>query len=183
MADENKEQEPEGALDLSGLGSFDFTPDWAKGKPDDKSRYAHFEGREERAPRRDGDRPRFNGPRRDDGDRPRFKGPRREEGDRPRFNGPRRDGDRPPRREDGDRPRFNGPRRDGDRPRFGGPRREFIAPLDADVRILPAPKDIGTIINKIKATHLAYPLKQLAYFFLDHPEACILRISPKKLRK
>ena len=182
MADENKEQEPEGALDLSGLGSFDFTPDWAKGKPDDKSRYAHFEGREERAPRRDrdGDRPRFNGPRREDGDRPRFKGPRREEGDRPRFNGPRRDGDRPPRREDGDRPRFNGPRRDGDRPRFGGPRREFIAPLDADVRILPAPKDIGTIINKIKATHLAYPLKQLAYFFLDHPEACILRISPKK---
>lgn len=170
MADENKEQEPENQVDLSGLGSFDFTPDWAKGKPDDKSRYAHFEGREERAPRRDrdGDRPRFNGPRRDDGDRPRFKGPRREEGDRPRFNGPRREGDRPPRREGGDRPRFN------------GPRREFIAPLDADVRILPAPKDIGTIINKIKATHLAYPLKQLAYFFLDHPEACILRISPKK---
>ena len=48
------------------------------------------------------------------------------------------------------------------------------------MRILPAPKDIGTIINKIKATHLAYPLKQLAYFFLDHPEACILRISPRK---
>ena len=168
MADENKEQEPENQVDLSGLGSFDFTPDWAKGKPDDKSRYAQFEDREERAPRRDGDRPRFNGPRRDDGDRPRFKGPRREEGDRPHFNGPRREGDRPPRR-DG-----------GDRPRFGGPRREFIAPLDADVRILPAPKDIGTIINKIKATHLAYPLKQLAYFFLDHPEACILRIGPKK---
>ena len=73
MADENKEQEPENQVDLSGLGSFDFTPDWAKGKPDDKSRYAHFEGREERAPRRDrdGDRPRFNGPRSDDGDRPR----------------------------------------------------------------------------------------------------------------
>ncbi len=162
MADENKEQEPENQVDLSGLGSFDFTPDWAKGKPDDKSRYARFEGREERAPRRDGDRPRFNGPRRDDGERP------RRDGDRPRFNGPRRDGDRPPRREDGDRPRFN------------GPRREFVAPLDADVRILPAPKDIGTIINKIKATHLAYPLKQLAYFFLEHPEACILRIAPKK---
>ena len=56
MADENKEQEPENQVDLSGLGSFDFTPDWAKGKPDDKSRYARFEGREERAPRRDGDR-------------------------------------------------------------------------------------------------------------------------------
>ena len=177
MADENKEQEPENQVDLSGLGSFDFTPDWAKGKPADASRYAHFEGRDDRAPRRDGDRPRSGGPRRD-GDRPRFGGPRREEGDRPRFNGPRRDGDRP--RRDGDRPHFNGPRRDGDRPRFNGPRREFIAPLDADVRILPAPKDIGTIINKIKATHLAYPLKQLAYFFLEHPEACILRIAPKK---
>ena len=171
MADENNEQEPETQVDLSGLGSFDFTPDWAKGKPADASRYAHFEGRDDRAPRRDDDRPpRSGGPRRD-GDRPRFGGPRREEGDRPRFNGPRRDGDRP---------RFNGPRRDGDRPRFNGPRREFIAPLDADVRILPAPKDIGTIINKIKATHLAYPLKQLAYFFLEHPEACILRIAPKK---
>ena len=171
MADENKEQEPENQVDLSGLGSFDFTPDWAKGKPADASRYARFEGRDDRAPRRDDDRPpRSGGPRRD-GDRPRFGGPRREEGDRPRFNGPRRDGDRP---------HFNGPRRDGDRPRFNGPRREFIAPLDADVRILPAPKDIGTIINKIKATHLAYPLKQLAYFFLEHPEACILRISPKK---
>ena len=35
------------ALDLSGLGSFDFTPDWAKGRSDDKSRYARFEGRED----------------------------------------------------------------------------------------------------------------------------------------
>lgn len=159
MAEENNEQNAEGALDLSALGSFDFTPAWAKGKPDDKSKFARFEEREERREVR--------GPRRD--------------GDRPHFGAPRRDGDRPPRRDD------RGPRRDGDRPRFGGPRRdgerpmrEFIKPLDADVRILPAQKDIGTIINKIKTSHLAYPLKQLAYFFLDHPEACVLRISPKK---
>lgn len=159
MAEENKEQNPETALDLSGLGSFDFTPAWAKGKPDDKAKFARFEEREERrearGPRRDGDRPRFDAPRRD--------------GDRP----PRRD-DRGPRREGGDRPHFGGPRRDE------RPMREFIKPLDADVRILPAQKDIGTIINKIKTSHLAYPLKQLAYFFLDHPEACVLRISPKK---
>ena len=48
MADENKEQEPENQVDLSGLGSFDFTPDWAKGKPADASRYARFEDREAR---------------------------------------------------------------------------------------------------------------------------------------
>ena len=59
MAEENTEQDA-GAVDLSGIGSFDFTPDWAKGKPDDKSRYARFEPREERDDRpargRDGGR-------------------------------------------------------------------------------------------------------------------------------
>ena len=59
MAEEQTEQDA-GAVDLSGIGSFDFTPDWAKGKPDDKSRYARFEPREERDDRsargRDGGR-------------------------------------------------------------------------------------------------------------------------------
>ena len=164
MADVNNEQKPENEIDLSGLGSFDFTPAWAKGKPDDASRYARFEGHDERPPRRDGDSAR----------------PFREGrvSSRPARPAMRRDGDNTPRQE----PRRDGerPRRDGERPRFNGPRREFIAPLDADVRILPAPKDIGVIINKIKSTHLAYPLKQLAYFFLDHPEACVLRVSPRK---
>ena len=52
MAEEKTEQDA-GAVDLSGIGSFDFTPDWAKGKPDDKSRYARFEPREERDDRSD----------------------------------------------------------------------------------------------------------------------------------
>ncbi|UUO06816.1 M48 family metalloprotease [Blastopirellula sp. J2-11] len=80
---------------------------------------------------RDGRRPRPEGPR--DGDRPRPEGPR--DGDRPRPEGPR-DGDRPrpegPR--DGDRPRPEGPR-DGDRPRPEGPRDSDAAPaprLDAE---------------------------------------------------
>ena len=47
MADESSEKET--ALDLSGLGSFDFTPDWARGRPDDKSKYARFEGGDERS--------------------------------------------------------------------------------------------------------------------------------------
>ena len=96
MAEENTEKDA-GALDLSALGSFDFTPAWAKGKPDDKAKFARFEEREERRDR--GERPRFGqgGPRRDD------RGPRR--GDRgPRRGGP--NGERGPRRgpKGGDKP-------------------------------------------------------------------------------
>ena len=129
MSEENTENSGEGALDLSALGSFDFTPAWARGKPDDPGRYSKFEEREERR----GDRPRSGqgGPRRDD--------------------------------------------RDGRAPR------PFVKPLDVDVRILPGQKQLGDFIRKIQSSpFMAYPLKQLAYFFLDHPEACVLRIAPKK---
>lgn len=172
MAEENTEKET-GALDLSALGSFDFTPDWAKGKPDDKAKFARFEEREERrGERRDdrGPRPAFGGPRRDDrGPKPAFGGPRRDDrGPRRDDRGPRRD-DRGPRRDD------RGPRRDDRAPR------EFVKPLDVDVRILPGQKQLGEFIRKIQgAPYMAYPLKQLAYFFLEHPEACVLRVSPKK---
>ena len=70
MAEEHTEKDA-GALDLSALGSFDFTPAWAKGKPDDAAKFARFEAREETPAR--GERPRFGqgGPRRDDrGPRP-----------------------------------------------------------------------------------------------------------------
>ena len=157
MAEENNEKDA-GALDLSALGSFDFTPAWAKGKPDDKAKFARFEAREsDDAPRGDA---------RDRG--------------RPRFGqtGPRRD-DRPARRDD------RGPRRDdrGPRPadRRDRPPREFVKPLAVEVRILPGQKQLGDFIRKIQGDpHMAYPVKQLAYFFLEHLEACVLRISPKK---
>ena len=114
MAEENNEQGGTGALDLSALGSFDFTPAWAKGKPNDPAKYARFEAQEER--REGGERPR-----RDD------RGPRRE--------------DRPP--------------------------RTFTKPLDVDVRILPGQKQLGEFIRKIQSQpFMAYPLKQLAYFFV-----------------
>ncbi len=167
MAEENTENNGEGALDLSALGSFDFTPDWAKGRPDDTSKYARFESREERGDRGDrGERARFpqGGQRRDDhGGGRRFPqgGQRRDErggGDRPRRD---------------DRPRFQ---RGGERPQ-----RPFVKPLDVDVRILPEQRQLGDFIRKIQsAPYMAYPLKQLAYFFLAHPEACVLRVSPKK---
>lgn len=165
MAEEQTEQDA-GAVDLSGIGSFDFTPDWAKGKPDDKSRYARFEPREEReerTDRRDGGRGRPNfGERRD--------GERRDGGrGKPGF-GERRDGGR-------GRPAF-GDRRDGDR----GQRREFrpfVKPLDAEVRILPSQKDLGGIIRKIQTSHLAYPMRQLERLFLENPGSCMLRVTPR----
>ena len=175
MADENNEKQS-GALDLSALGSFDFTPEWAKGKPGDAAKFTRFEASDDAREAR----PRFGGgdrgPRRDD------RGPRRD--DRPRFGqsgdrGPRRD-DRPRSGQSGDR----GPRRD-DRPRFGGgdrgPRRDFVPAMAVDVRILPGQKQLGDFMRRIQAApFMAYPIKQLAHFFLDHPEACVLRVTPKK---
>ena len=154
MVDESSEKDT--ALDLSGLGSFDFTPDWARGRPDDKSRYARFEGGDDRS---GGER------RREDGRKP-FGDRRSAGGDRKPFGDRKPSGDRGPRRDD---------RRDDRRPP-----REFIKPLDVDVRILPSQKELGPIIRQLQTKHTAYALKQLAYLFLDNPSACMLRISPKK---
>ncbi len=48
------------------------------------------------------------------------------------------------------------------------------------MRILPNQKELGAVIRNMQKTGLAYPLKQIAYFFLDHPEACMLRVTPAK---
>ena len=177
MAEENTEQDA-GAVDLSGIGSFDFTPDWAKGKPDDKSRYARFEPREERDDRpargRDGGRrdagrgrPAF-GEQRDAGrGRPAY-GEQRDAGrGRPAY-GEQRDSGR-------GRPAY-GERRDNGR---GREPRPFVKPLDAEVRILPNQKDLGGIIRKIQTSHLAYPMRQLERLFLENPGSCMLRVTPR----
>ena len=158
MAEENIDQNQNAPLDLSAFGSFDFTPDWVKGKADDKKKFERFS---DDSNRRDGGEFRKGGLRgRDDKSRNR--------GD---FRG--RDGAR---RSDFRDRKNNGERRGGE---FRKPR-EFIKPLDAVIRILPSQKDLGTIIRKIQTTHYAYPLKQLAYLILDNPGACVLRVSPKK---
>ena len=51
--------------------------------------------------------------------------------------------------------------------------------MDADIRLLPNQKDLGGIIRKVQTSHMAYPLKQLAYLFLDNPSSCIVRVTPK----
>ena len=62
------------------------------------------------------------------------------------------------------------------KPRF----EERPKPLDAEVKVLPETKALGTIIRKIQNDTHAYKLKDLAYFFLDNPSSVLLKISPKE---
>ena len=145
-----------GAIDLSGLGSFDFAPSWTAGdKVVAKTGRGGFRDQEneERAPRR------FDGPK-PSGDHS-FK---RDSRPGKPFN---RDGK-------GGRP-FNG----GKPEKRGFVKREFIKPLEAEIRVLPGQKELGGIIRKIQTGFAAYPLKQIAWFFLDHPEACHVKVTPK----
>ena len=153
---------------------FDFAPDWARKSSDEYAsryqgkNYDERTGREER-PMRDGDR-RSRGPQQD-GARPRP--PRRD------FDGDRRNrGPRPDRPEGDLRPRTpRPPRTDGTgRPPF---RREFVKPLDAEIRILPNQKSLGSIIKTLQGTHIAYPVKKFVTMFLENPQACLVRFEAK----
>lgn len=155
---------------------FDFAPEWARKSADEYvsryqgKNYDERTGREER-PRREGgfrDRP----PRRDrDGERPR---PPRREGEG--FRGPRPEGPRRPRREGAEGERSRGPRREGGRP---FERREPVKPLDAEIRILPNQKTLGSIIKTLQGTHVAFPVKKFVSMFLDNPQACLVRFEAK----
>lgn len=175
--------------DTNETFGFDFAPDWARKSADEYvssyqgKTYDERTGREERPRREGGFRDRERPPRREfDRSRP----PRREQGDgerRPRRERtddyrPRRDGDRP--RNEGDRPREEGARPNR-RPRGDRPyqRREFIKPLDAELRILPNQKNLGMIIKTLQATHMAYPVKKFVNLFLDNPQACLARFEAK----
>lgn len=159
MAEDNGQNE---TVDLSGLGSFDFAPSWTAGEKvvaktargTERERDDERSSREGRAQRRfDGAKPALERP---------FK--RDAKSGRP-FNRDGRGSERPADRQKSDR-------------RVGA-KREFIKPLDADIRVLPGQKDLGGIIRKIQTGFAAYPLKQIAWFFLDHPEACHVKVTPK----
>ena len=128
MAEENNQ-----AIDLSGLGSFDFAPSWTAGdKVVAKTGRGGFRDQEEeQRPPREGRAPR-------------------------RFDGAKPAGDRPFKRDARPGKPFN---RDGkgDRPsgghksdRRGFVKREFIKPLEAEIRVLPGQKELGGIIRKIQ---------------------------------
>ena len=162
MAEENEKNQ---SVDLSSLGSFDFAPSWAAGdKVVAKAGRGGFRDGEEERPPREG-----RAPRRFDGPKPSGERSFGARDDRPR---------KPFNRDDRPRKPFNREGRDGDR-RGGFVKREFVKPLDAEVRILPGQKELGGIIRKIQTGFAAYPLKQIAFFFLDHPEACHVKVTPK----
>ena len=135
------------------LGSIDFTPDWAK----KDAGVSVGKIRPERADREEGRGKREEG-----------RGFGKPFGDRKPF------GEKKPfsKKPFGDRKPFAGARRP--RPEFERPK-----PLEAEVKILPETKALGTIIRKLQSDTHAYKLKDLAYFFLDNPSSVLLKITPK----
>ena len=132
------------------LGSIDFTPDWAK--KDAGVNVGKIR------------------PERDDREEGRGK---REEGrgfGKP-FGGRKPFGERKPfaKKPFGDKKPFDRKPRFTERPK----------PLEAEVKILPETKALGTIIRKLQADTHAYKLKDLAYFFLDNPSSVLLKITPR----
>lgn len=94
--------------------------------------------------------------------------------ERPQREG-RRDNERGPRKSFGDKKPF---KKSFDK----GPRKPFFEkpkPLEAEVKILPETKALGTIIRKLQQDTHAYKLKDLAFFFLDNPESILLKVTPK----
>ena len=94
----------------------------------------------------------------------------RRQGDRPKGRGPE-GGKKPFRKFDGPRKPFDCPRK----PRF----EDRPKPLQAEVKILPETKALGTIIRKLQQDTHAYKLKDLAYFFLDNPSSVLLKVTMK----
>ena len=145
------ETEVAAKVDLGSLGSFDFTPDWAK----KDAGVTVGKTRPERPSRVAGEN--AGGERRMDSPR----------GDRKPF--AKRPFDR-------NKPKFAKPGTGVGRGIGGGFERP--KPLTAEVKVLPETKALGTIIRKLQQDYHAYKLKELAYFFLDNPSSVLLRITP-----
>jgi hypothetical protein len=132
-------------VNISELGSFDFTPDWAKKDA------GVVVGRGADAPSGDR-RPERQGAK-SQGPRDKFKGGGRFAKDGKPFDKRRGEG----------------------APRF----RERLEPLEAEIKILPETKALGTIIRKLQNDNHAYKLRDLAQFFLDNPQSILLKVVPK----
>jgi hypothetical protein len=183
-------------LDLS----LSFAPSWARTSPDaniQRYRDERADGGEDGEGRhggRDGGRDRRPQRTFDDRDRrkPDRRPPRKEfDGAPPRAPGsemPRPETRaavadlRGPRPEGGFRP-DSGPRQDrgagGDRRDYRAPRPEY-PPLPIEIRVLPEQKALGAVIRRIQTSHRAFPLRDIAWLFLDNPASCLIRVEPLK---
>ncbi len=198
---ENEEAKP-AQQDNGGIVldlNLSFAPSWARTSPDANiqryrdERFDGGEGGEGRHGGRDGGRDR-RPPQRNFDDRDRRKPDRRPP--RKEFDGapPRAVGTDMPRPESraavadlrGPRPESafrpdSGPRQDrgGERRDFRAPRPEF-PPLPIEIRVLPEQKALGAVIRRIQTSHRAFPLRDIAWLFLDNPASCLIRIEPLK---
>ncbi len=184
---DNEEAKPEGQDNGGIVLDLNFAPSWARNSPDEtikrlqNGRYDHDSADQ---------RSRRNGP----GDRHE----RRPKG-RDFSDAPRRSFDRKPRRENGRakgadmrRPEPRGafadlkadaaPPRDERRRGQGEyrPFRQEAPQLPLEIRVLPEQKALGAVIRRIQASHRAFPLRDIAWLFLDNPASCLIRIEPLK---
>ena len=189
---ENEESKP-AKQDNGGIVlDLNFAPSWARTSPDANiQRYQNerYEGAEDGEGRHGGrDAGRDRRPRRDFADREHRKPDRK----------PRREFDRGP-RQGGEMPRpeshaavadLRGPRPEGasypergagrpERRDFRPPRPEY-PPLPLEIRVLPEQKALGAVIRRIQTSHRAFPLRDIAWLFLDNPASCLIRVEPVK---
>ena len=193
---ENEEAKPEGQDDGGIVLDLNFAPSWARTSPEetiqrfqserfaddgDSRRGGRDYGRDRRAPReadgRDRRKPDRRPPRRDND-----RGPRPAGGNMPRPESRAAVADlRGLRAEGGFRPESGGdypPRRD-----FRGPSRQDrpeVPALPLEIRVLPEQKALGAVIRRIQTSHRAFPLRDIAWLFLDNPASCLVRIEPLK---
>lgn len=193
---ENEEATPAEEQDNGGIVlDLNFAPSWARAAPDAniqcyrEDRSDEGDGGEGRHGGREGSRDRR--PRRDSDDQDRRRQPDRR---------PRREPERGPRVPEMPRPEsraavadLRSPRpvsnfrpEGGFRPDRGGERRDFrpprpeFPPLPLEIRVLPEQKALGAVIRRIQTSHRAFPLRDIAWLFLDNPASCLIRIEPLK---
>jgi hypothetical protein len=167
MSEESENKETPKPEELQSLfGSFDFTPDWAKGtpgvtqsEPEQRSRGGGGRGRDNRE---GGGRPRVP-----KSSRPNMQGvrvkPRRGESDN---RGPAQD-----------RPR--GPRDDNFR---GHPPREERAPrVPVHVDFIPEKKRLSKVVKVIRNSHRAFPLRVVAEKFMENPSFISMKYTVRDL--
>lgn len=138
--------------DILGIGSIDFAPDWARkeaGVTAGAGGESRGGGRAEGVPQAaEGREPRQGGGR----------GPFRPAGG----------GGREPRRGGDGAPRHGGARRPAQAPER--------TPFPFEIKLLPEPKALGTIIRKLQQEPLAYKLRDLAMFLLDNPASIHVKL-------
>lgn len=193
---ENEEAKPEGQDNGGIVLDLNFAPSWARTSPEetiqrfqnerfsddgDSRRGGRDYGRDRRAPRefdgRDRRKPDRRPPRREND-----RGPRPAGGDMPRPESRAAVADlRVPHAEGGFRPVRGGdypPRSD-----FRGPPRQErpeVPALPLEIRVLPEQKALGAVIRRIQTSHRAFPLRDIAWLFLDNPASCLVRVEPLK---